>query len=40
MSTIQELTSFLGRENAASTAHQLAPTLTNGEVTHPVDTTA
>ena len=40
MSTIQELTSFLGRENAASTAHQPAPSHTNGEVTHSVDTTA
>ena len=33
MSTIQELTSFLGRENAASAAHQLTPSHTNGEVT-------
>jgi len=32
MSTIQELTSFLGRENAASAAHQLTPSHTNGEV--------
>jgi hypothetical protein len=33
MSTIQELTSFLGRENAASAAHQLTPSHTKGEVT-------
>ena len=34
MSTIQELTSFLGRENAASAAHPLTPLPTNGEVSH------
>src|SRR6478752_687003 len=33
MSTIQELGAFLGRENAASAAHQLTPSHTNGEVT-------
>ena len=36
MSTIQELTSFLSRENASATAHQaIAPPQRNGEVTAP-----
>jgi hypothetical protein len=36
MSTIQELTSFLSRENASATGHQLiAPPRRNGEATTP-----
>ena len=34
MSTIHELTAFLGRENAASDARQLTPSRANGEVSH------
>jgi regulator of protease activity HflC (stomatin/prohibitin superfamily) len=40
MSTIQELTSFLGRENAASAANQVTPSGANGAVAHRVSTKA